>query len=202
MSEEKKNVEQQLPGQNFSSGSVTLFQIVESKGTKLGHANSSDENAIVSDRDKELLANAIPAKAFDKLVKHPKNIYQQAKNIIRGKSYNHTPTGIMVTVVEANASLTKKGTIQHLVMPLGSKKKFLVADNNLGGEIMALTIERITEMMSDLEDFETSWTPFETEFLMNVKGNMEKFENDFKFFGKQEETFEKIYDKYVKKASV
>jgi hypothetical protein len=65
-----------------------------------------------------------------------------------------------------------------------------------------LTVERTTEMLNDLEDYETEWTKFETDFLMNLKDNLEKYEDKFKFFGNQEITFQGIYKKYVKEASV
>jgi hypothetical protein len=43
-----------------------------------------------------------------------------------------------------------------------------------------LSVERTTEMLNELEDFETEW-------------------NQFEFFGNQQITFEGIYDKYIKK---
>ena len=66
----------------------------------------------------------------------------------------------------------------------------------------SLNVQRITEMMNDLEDYETEWNKFETEFLLGVKDNLDKYEDKFKFFGNQEKTFIDIYDKYVKQASV
>jgi hypothetical protein len=62
-----------------------------------------------------------------------------------------------------------------------------------------LSVERTTEMLNELEDFETEWNQFETDFLLNLKDNLDKYEDKFKFFGNQQITFEGIYDKYIKK---
>jgi len=62
-----------------------------------------------------------------------------------------------------------------------------------------LNVERTTEMLNELEDFETEWNQFETDFLLNLKDNLDKYEDKFKFFGNQQPTFEGIYNKYIKK---
>jgi hypothetical protein len=57
---------------------------------------------------------------------------------------------------------------------------------------------RVAEMLNDLDDFETEFNEFETKFLDSMRTNLEKYEDKFKFFGEQEKTFQKIYDRYVK----
>jgi hypothetical protein len=57
---------------------------------------------------------------------------------------------------------------------------------------------RVAEMLNDLDDFETEFNDFETKFLDSIRTNLERYEDKFKFFGNQQVTFEKIYDKYVK----
>lgn len=62
-----------------------------------------------------------------------------------------------------------------------------------------ISYERILEMVNDVEDYETEWTKFETEFILSMKDNLDKYQEKFKFFGNQQKTFQNIYDKYIKK---
>jgi hypothetical protein len=66
---------------------------------------------------------------------------------------------------------------------------------------MAINYTRVAEMLSDLEDFETEFTEFEEKFLATIQTNLSEYDSKFKFFDEQESTFQKIYDKYVKKVN-
>lgn len=72
MSNEKKIVEQQLPGWNFSSGNTTLFAIAESHGKNLGSQQSIPADAIVEDKNKDILDKAIPADKIESVLKQKK----------------------------------------------------------------------------------------------------------------------------------
>lgn len=63
---------------------------------------------------------------------------------------------------------------------------------------MSISYEKIAEMLSDLEDFETEFTEFEEKFLASIQDNLNKYDEKFKFFGEQQKTFENIYSKYIK----
>ena len=119
-----ETVQQLMPGQNFSPGSVTLFQIAESRGKNIGQ-NQSPAEATISDRDKAILAKAIPADRFERVLK------SVANKIEVGSTMKHKPTGKHVKIIKLNVGKSGHGAIQHLVKVEGSSKKVKVKGDNL-----------------------------------------------------------------------
>ena len=137
MSDEKEvkgEVTPMLPGQNFRPGNVTLFQIAESHGKELGRPQSAG-NAEVSQRDKEILAKAIPADKIENVlakreISQPKPV-QSKVAFTRGMVVKHKPTGEKVTIMQTDVDTNSRGHIRHEVCIVGTTKKFKVPERNL-----------------------------------------------------------------------
>jgi hypothetical protein len=138
--EKDKIVEQQLPGSKFGSGNTTLFQITASKGTKLGQPQM--DSGEVSERDKEILAKAIPANRIESVLRAAaqskvsskvNNVANKPKPklIKRGMVVKHNPTGQKVTVLATEVDTDKHGKIRHEVCVVGTSKKYKVLEENL-----------------------------------------------------------------------
>jgi hypothetical protein len=117
-------VEQLMPGANFASGSITLYEIIESKGKKIGQTQSPAE-ATISDRDKAILAKAIPADRFERVLK------SVANKLEVGNVMFHKPTGKHVRIIKLNVGKSSHGAIQHSVKVLGTSIKCKVKGDNL-----------------------------------------------------------------------
>lgn len=122
-------IEQLMPGQNFSPGNITLFQIVESKGKKIGQ-NLAPAEAIISDRDKAILDKAIPADRFEKVLANVSTELDRRKLVV-GKIMLHKPTGKHVKIVKLNVGKSGHGSIQHLVKVEETNIKCKVKGDNL-----------------------------------------------------------------------
>jgi hypothetical protein len=134
MVKDEKNIvrEKQLPGQKFSSGNLTLFQIAESKGKQLGHPQTSYSDAQVSDRDKEILEKAIPADRVESIIRAKgKQKEKLSSKIKRGMIMQHIPTGEKVTIMATDVDTNTRGHIRHEVCIVGTTKKFKVPEKNL-----------------------------------------------------------------------
>ena len=124
MEKPKDEKVQQMPGQNFSPGSVTLFQIAESRGKNIGQ-NQSPAETTISDRDKAILEKTISADRFERVLK------SVATKIEVGSVMKHKPTGKHVKIVKLNVGKSGHGAIQHMVKVEGTSIKCKVKGDNL-----------------------------------------------------------------------
>lgn len=132
VSEKDKKLERQLPGSKFGSGNTTLFQIAESKGSKLGQP-VIESGATILEKDQQILANAIPANRIEQVLRSKMTQSNQKKNklIARGLVMKHKPTGKKVTVLKTEIDTDKNGKIRHEVCVVGSSKKYKVLEESL-----------------------------------------------------------------------
>jgi F0F1-type ATP synthase delta subunit len=124
------SIEQLMPGCNFSPGNITLFEIAESHGKKLGQPQQEPADVIVSDRDKEILSKAIPADKFENVLRSVAAQVEQRK-ITLNKVMKHKPTGKAVKVIKLNVGKSRHGSVQHMIKVEGSSVTCKVKEENL-----------------------------------------------------------------------
>lgn len=145
MSNETKQVVQQLPGHNFRSGSVTLFEIAESQGKNIGSRGSIPADAVVEDKYKDTLAKAIPVDKIEDVLRKnsEKKVEVPARHI--GKSHTVKKVAIhrglkmlykgklKVVVIHPDADFVG-GNFLHLILVTEGElkgKKFKVPESKL-----------------------------------------------------------------------
>jgi hypothetical protein len=141
MGEEKQTtgtIEKQLPGRNYEPGNRSLFQILAEKSPAAAKPVPSD--AVVEDKYKEILDNAIPIEHLETIVgkkeeqilskEHIKEIPQIS--LKRGETVRHKPSKLNVVILRTEVGVDEKGRILHEVMCRKLRgKKFKVPESSL-----------------------------------------------------------------------